>query len=329
MTSDQNLVSVSSEGRMPGFEGTTGWLNSAPLTASGLRGRVTLVNFWTYTCINWLRQLPYLRAWTETYEPHGLSIVGVHTPEFGFERTLDNVERAVREMGIHYPVALDNDYSVWSAFANRYWPALYFVDRDGRIRHHHFGEGGYEQSERIIRKLLEVEHLPETIHSPVKAKALEVQADWASLRSSESYLGYARSTHFASPGGTDRGRRHEYTPPVRLPLNHWALSGAWTVTNEAATLSQPPGSVITRFHARDLHLVMGPTDGCDTIRFRVEVDDAPPGDAQGVDVDAEGYGVATHQRLYQLVRQPGPITDRTFKITFLDPDVQVFAFTFG
>ena len=329
MTTDVNTVNLRSEGRMPGFDGATGWLNSAPLTPQDLRGKVTIVNFWTYTCINWLRQLPYVRAWLETYHDHGLEVVGVHTPEFGFERALDNVERAVRDMEIHYPVALDNDYAIWSAFANRYWPALYFVDRDGRIRHHHFGEGGYEQSERIIRNLLGGNDLPEPVPSEVSAAGLEVQADWASLRSGESYLGYARSTHFASPGGTYLGRRHEYTPPTRFPLNHWALQGPWTVTKENATLSDAPGSVLVRFHARDLHLVMGPVDGCDTVRFRIRVDDEPPGDAHGDDVDAEGFGAVTHQRVYQLVRQHGPVTDRTFEITFLDPDVQVFAFTFG
>jgi thiol-disulfide isomerase/thioredoxin len=328
MTSDANVLNTQSAGRLPGFEGATGWINSSPLTARDLRGKVVLVNFWTYTCINWLRQAPYVRAWHANYESDGLLVVGVHTPEFGFERDLDNVERAVRQMNLAYPVVLDNDYAIWSAFANHYWPALYFADREGRIRHHHFGEGKYDQSEQVIRRLLAVDDLPEP-GSGVEAEGIEIAADWGNVQSGESYLGSARSEHFASPGGPRPSESHVYTAPSSLPLNHWALQGDWMMAKEGTTLNVAPGSVFIRFHARDLHLVMGPTSRCDTTRFRVRIDGEAPGDARGADVDAEGFGAVTHQRLHQLVRQHGPIVDRTFELTFLDADVQLFAFTFG
>ena len=319
------------ESRLPSFDGATGWLNSPPLTASGLRGKVVLVNFWTYTCINWLRQLPYVRAWAGRYSGHGLVVVGVHTPEFGFEHNPGNVRRAVQDMRVDYPVAIDNDYAVWSAFANHYWPALYFADPQGRIRHHHFGEGEYQQSEMVIQQLLAGNGSAGPDHElvSVDARDAEAPADWAALRSAENYTGYERTENFASPGGAVPGKRHAYEAPAELRLNHWALSGDWTVEEQAVTLNQAGGQIAYRFHARDLHLVMGPTAAGTPVRFRVLIDGQPPGAAHGADVNDQGRGTATEQRLHQLIRQPSPITDRTFEITFLDPDVQAYAFTFG
>jgi thiol-disulfide isomerase/thioredoxin len=319
------------ESRLPSFDGATGWLNSPPLTASGLRGKVVLVNFWTYTCINWLRQLPYVRAWAGRYSGHGLIVVGVHTPEFGFEHNPGNVRRAVQDMRVDYPVAIDNDYAVWSAFANHYWPALYFADPQGRIRHHHFGEGEYQQSEMVIQQLLAGNGSAGPDHElvSVDARDAEAPADWAALRSAENYTGYERTENFASPGGPVPGKRHAYEAPAELRLNHWALSGDWTVEEQAVTLNQAGGQIAYRFHARDLHLVMGPTAAGTPVRFRVLIDGQPPGAAHGADVNDQGRGTATEQRLHQLIRQPSPITDRTFEITFLDPDVQAYAFTFG
>jgi thiol-disulfide isomerase/thioredoxin len=319
------------ESRLPSFDGATGWLNSPPLTASGLRGKVVLVNFWTYTCINWLRQLPYVRAWAGRYSGHGLVVVGVHTPEFGFEHNPGNVRRAVQDMRVDYPVAIDNDYAVWSAFANHYWPALYFADPQGRIRHHHFGEGEYQQSEMVIQQLLAGNGSAGPDHElvSVDARDAEAPADWAALRSAENYTGYERTENFASPGGAVPGKRHAYEAPAQLRLNHWALSGDWTVEEQAVTLNQAGGQIAYRFHARDLHLVMGPTAAGTPVRFRVLIDGQPPGAAHGADVNDQGRGTATEQRLHQLIRQPSPITDRTFEITFLDPDVQAYAFTFG
>ena len=310
------------------FDGATGWLNSLPLTAADLRGKIVLVNFWTYTCINWLRQLPYVRAWAGKYADHRLVVIGVHTPEFAFEHDLDNVRRAVQDMRIDYPVAIDNDYAVWSAFDNHYWPALYFADAQGRIRHHHFGEGEYQQSEMVIQQLL-AEAGPPTRHElvSVEARGVEAPADWASLRSPENYTGYERTENFASPGGAVPGKCHAYRPAVRL--NHWALSGDWTMEEQAATLNEAGGQIAYRFHARDLNLVMGPATPGTSVRFRVRIDGQPPGAAHGADVDDEGNGTVAEQRLYQLIRQPGPITDRTFEITFLDPGAQAYAFTFG
>ena len=319
------------EGRLPAFDGATGWLNSPPLTPAGLGGKVIVVNFWTYTCINWLRQLPYVRAWASRYADDGLVIVGVHTPEFGFEHDPGNVRRAVRDMRIDYPVAIDNDYAVRTAFANHYWPALYFADTDGRIRHHHFGEGEYQQSEMVIQQLLAEAGSAGAGHDlvPVEAAGVEAPADWGSLRSAETYTGYERTENFASPGGAVPGKRHAYALPARLGLNHWALAGDWTMTEQAVTLDEAGGRLGYRFHARDLHLVMGPTAADSSVRFIVSVDGEPPGAAHGADVDAGGSGTLTEQRLHQLIRQPGPVTDRTFEITFLDPGAQVYAFTFG
>ena len=319
------------EGGLPSLDGATGWLNSPPLTAAGLRGRVVLAGFWTYTCINWLRQLPYLRAWARKYSGQGLVVVGVHTPEFAFERNPDNVSRAVREMRIDYPVAIDSDYAVWSAFDNHYWPALYFADAEGLIRHHHFGEGEYQQSEMVIQQLLAEAGFSGAGHElvSVDARGAEAPADWAALRSPENYTGYERTENFASPGGAVPGKRHAYRVPAELRLNHWALSGDWTIQEQAVTLNEAGGQIGYRFHARDLHLVMGPAQHGTPVRFRVLIDGQAPGAARGADVDEQGSGTVTEQRLHQLIRQPGPITDRTFEITFLDPEVQAFAFTFG
>jgi thiol-disulfide isomerase/thioredoxin len=318
------------EGDLPSFAGATGWLNSEPLTAADLRGKVVLADFWTYTCINWLRQLPYVRAWAAKYAEHGLVVIGVHTPEFSFESNVDNIRRAVIDMNISYPVAIDSDYAIWSAFANHYWPALYFADAQGHIRHHHFGEGEYQQSEMVIQHLLDAAGsagIGKELVS-VDPGGIEAPADWANLRSPETYTGYERTESFASPGGARPGVRHDYTLPARLSLNDWALAGDWTMVEEAVTASTADGRIAYRFHAQDLHMVMGPAPGS-SVGFRVLIDGQPPGAAHGADVDAEGNGTATYQRLHQLIRQRGPITDRTFEITFSDPGVQAFAFTFG
>ena len=318
------------EGELPSFDGATGWLNSAPLTAAGLRGKVVLVNFWTYTCINWLRQLPYVRAWAGKYSGQGLVVVGVHTPEFGFEHNPDNVRRAVQDMRIDYPVATDSDYAVWSAFDNHYWPALYFADAQGRIRHHHFGEGEYQQSEMVLQQLLaEAGASPGRDLVSPDARGIEVPADWASLRSPENYTGYERTENFASPGGARLGKPHQYGVPAELRLNRWALSGDWTMNDQATTLNTADGQIAYRFHARDLNAVMGPAVPGTTVRFRILLDGQPPGPAQGADLDGQGHGTVAEQRLYQLIRQPGPVTERTFEITFLDPGVEAYSFTFG
>jgi len=319
------------ESRLPSLGGATEWLNSPPLTTAGLRGKVVLVNFCTYTCINWLRQLPYVRAWAGKYSGHGLVVIGVHTPEFGFEHDLGNVRRAVRDRRLDYPVAVDNDYAVWEAFANHYWPALYFADAEGRIRHHHFGEGEYQQSEMVIQQLLAEAGLPGAGHDlvSVDARGAEAPADWATLRSPENYTNYERTENFASPGGAVAGQRHAYQVPAELRLNHWALSGDWTMDDRAATLNEAGGQIAYRFHSRDLNLVMGPAGPRESVRFRVLVDGQPPDAAHGADAGDDGHGTVAGQRLHQLIRQPGPVTDRTFEITFLDPGAQAYAFTFG
>jgi hypothetical protein len=319
------------EGRLPSFDGATGWLNSAPLAPADLRGKVVVVDFCTYTCINWLRQLPYVRAWAERYSDHGLVVVGVHTPEFAFEHNTDNIRRALKAMRIDYPIAIDNDYGVWSAFDNHYWPALYFADAEGHIRHHHYGEGEYQQSEMVIQRLLAdagSDVVGDDLVSP-DARGLEAPADWADLRSPENYTGYERTEGFASPGGLVPDRPHLYSSPSRLRLNDWALSGQWTVEEQAITATGPGGQITYRFHARDLHAVMGPAAPGTSVRFRVLLDGQPPADAHGIDADGEGDGVVTEQRLYQLIRQPGSVTERTFEITFLDGGAQVYSFTFG
>jgi thiol-disulfide isomerase/thioredoxin len=301
------------------------------LTPAGLRGTVVVVGFWTYTCINWLRQLPYLRAWAEKYDGHGLSVIGVHTPEFSFEHDADNVRRAVQDSGITYPVATDNNYRVWRAFDNHYWPALYFADAQGRIRHHHFGEGEYPQSEMVIQQLLAEAGSTGAGTDRVQPdpSGLEVPADWASLRSPENYTGYERTEGFASPGGPIPGKPQFYTVPARLGLNQWALSGDWTMEEEATTLNAANGQIVCRFHARDLNLVMGPAAAGTFLAFRVRIDGHPPAGAHGTDTDTDGNGALSQQRVYQLIRQPGPISERTFEITFPDPGAQAFCFTFG
>jgi thiol-disulfide isomerase/thioredoxin len=319
------------EGELPSLDGASGWLNSPPLAPAGLGGTVVLAGFWTYTCINWLRQLPYLRAWAGKYSGHGLVVIGVHTPEFSFEHNAGNVRLAVQDMGITYPVATDNDYAVWRAFGNHYWPALYFADARGRIRHHHFGEGEYGQSEMVIQQLLAEAGSSGAGAEPVsvEARGLEAPADWASLRSPENYTGYQRTENFASPEGAVPGKPHRYTLPTRLGLNQWALSGDWTMGEEATSLNAANGRIACRFHARDLNLVMGPAAPETPVRCRVLLDGQPPGEAHGADVDHDGNGTLAWQRVYQLIRQPGPISDRTFEITFPDPGAQVYCFTFG
>ena len=331
VTTHPAAVQLPVEGRMPSLDGATGWLNSPPLTAADLRGHVVLVNFWTYTCINWLRTLPYLRACADKYQDRGLVVIGVHTPEFDIEHDLDNVRRATNELRVSYPVAVDSDYAIWNAFGNRYWPAFYFVDTQGQIRHHRFGEGEYEQSELILQQLL-TEAGSGGIDQDlvlVDATGVEAAADWASLWSPENYLGYQRTENFASSDGAVLDTPQVYAVPERLRLNHWALAGDWTVKPEAIVLNQAEGRIVYRFHARDLHLVMGPPGRGTPVRFRVLLDSQPPGAAHGADVDDQGNGTVREPRLYQLVRQPGPVAERTFEITFLDPGIQGYAFTFG
>jgi thiol-disulfide isomerase/thioredoxin len=319
------------EGELPSLGGATGWLNSPPLTAEGLRGKVVLVDFCTYTCINWLRQLPFVRAWHEKYKDQGLVVIGVHTPEFEFEKNLDNVRPALKNIRIDYPIAVDNDYAIWRAFKNQYWPALYFADGQGRIRHHQFGEGEYEKSERIIQQMLSEAEMngfgQELV--PVEASGFEAAADWDNLKSPENYLGYERTENFASPGGAVSGKRHVYAAPPGLNLNHWGLSGDWTMEKQSTLLNKANGRIAYRFHARDLHLVMGPAARGASVRFRVSLDGKPPGIAHGIDVDVQGNGTMTEQRMHQLIRQPNPIADREFEIEFLDPGLEAFAFTFG
>jgi thiol-disulfide isomerase/thioredoxin len=325
MTAD---LTLRTEGRMPALDGATGWLNSEPLTPEALRGRVVLVQFWTYTCINWLRTLPYARAWNDAYGDRGLVVLGVHTPEFTFERDIANVRSAVESMGIPYPVALDSGYAVWEAFANHYWPALYFVDATGHIRHHVFGEGDYDRSERVIQQLLAGVGSVDRPSVAVVADGVEAPADWDDLATGETYLGYARGGEVSSPEPTGPGSRR-YTLPARLRRNHWALSGSWSMGSESVVLDEAGGGIAFSFHARDLHLVMGPVSRGGSARFRVRLDGLPPGEAHGVDVDDQGDGVVTDQRLYQLIRQPLPVTDRRFEIEFDDPGVLATVFTFG
>jgi thiol-disulfide isomerase/thioredoxin len=320
---------LSAKGNVPSLSGATAWLNSEPLTAADLEGRVVLFDFWTFTCINWIRTAPYRRAWDERYREHGLTIVGVHTPEFPFERDLDSIRASIEERRIAYPVAVDSEYAVWDAFANRYWPALYFVDRAGAIRFQHFGEGRYEESERMIQELLDVPHAEWTDLVDVEADGLEAEADWDGLASPETYLGAERGERFASPGGGAWDERRSYETPSSLRLNQWALAGDWTIGAKAARLHEAEGRLAIGFRARDVNLVMGPAEGSPPVRFRVSIDGGPPGAAHGVDVDERGDGIAADRRLYQLVRQPERIDEHTFEITFLEPGVEAYAFTFG
>jgi cytochrome c biogenesis protein CcdA/thiol-disulfide isomerase/thioredoxin len=315
------------EGMMPPLEGATLWLNSPPLTREQLRGKVVLVDFWTYSCINCLRALPYVKAWAAKYGPHGLVVIGVHAPEFAFEKDPANVRKAVADLGVTYPVALDNDYAIWQAFQNQYWPAHYFIDAQGRIRHHHFGEGDYAESEKVIQKLLAEagQHDVPGGVAAVAATGAEAAADTDAMQSPETYLGYARAQNFAS-GPAKQDETATYETPYPLDANQWGLSGAWTVGREKASLAKAGGAISFRFHARDLHLVMGAGK---PVRVRVTIDGHAPGADHGIDIDADGNGMVQGQRLYQLVRQQGAIQDHTFRIEFLDAGVEAFSFTFG
>ena len=309
-------------GDLPSLASATEWLNSPPLTAAGLRGKVVLIDFCTYTCINWLRTLPYVRAWAAKCKDQGLVVVGVHTPEFAFEKNVENVRRAVKDMKVAYPIAMDNEYAIWRGFNNEYWPALYFVDGHGKIRHDQFGEGDYEQSERTIQQMLTeagIGGIGRDLVS-VNGRGIEAAADWDNLKSPENYLGSDRRENFVR--GVDAA-------PARLRLNQWALSGDWTEEKEVIVLNKANGRIAYRFHARDLHLVMGPVAPGTSVRFRVLIDGRAPGAAHGIDVDDQGHGTASEQRLYQLIRQLKPIADRQFEIEFLDAGVAAFAFTFG
>ncbi len=325
-----DLAALPVEGQFPSLNGAVEWINSPPLTAAGLRGKVVLVDFWTYSCINCLRSLPYVRAWAEKYKDQGLVVIGVHSPEFAFEKQVSNVRQAVKDLHVDYPVAVDNDWTIWRAFHNDYWPAHYFIDAQGRVRHHHYGEGEYDVSEAVIQQLLrEAGHM--VTGGPVQVAADGAQAapdnkqDW----SPETYIGYDRAQKFASTGGAVHDVAHDYAMLPQPTLNQWGLAGSWTVLGEHAVADQPGAKIVYRFHARDLHLVLGPTADGKPVRFRVTLDGKPPQGDHGADVDARGNGTVTAQRLYQLVRQQGAVGDRTFEIEFLDPGVQAFAFTFG
>jgi len=322
------------EGKLPSLDGAVQWLNTAPLTAEQLKGKVVLVDFWTYSCINCLRSLPYTKAWAEKYRDQGLVVIGVHAPEFAFERDLNNVRKAVKDQGITFPVAVDNNYAIWRAFNNQYWPAHYFIDAKGQIRHHHFGEGDYAQSEQVIQQLLEEagrKNVTNTVVSAEDAQGIQQQSDMGQVGSPETYLGYERAENFASPERQAANAARQYTAPAKPALNQWGLAGNWLSQAEQITLNQGSGSIVYRFHARDLHLVLGPGKDGKPVRFRVTIDGAAPGQNHGADVAADGTGKIDSQRLYQLVRQSGSGTvgDHTFSIEFLDPGVQAYAFTFG
>ncbi len=324
-------VGIPVDGELRSLGAATTWLNSPPLTAAELRGKVVAIDFWTYSCINWMRAVPYTRAWAEKYKDRGLVVIGVHAPEFSFEKELDNVRRAAKDLRVDYPIAVDNDFAIWSAFNNAYWPALYLVDAKGRIRYRHFGEGDYAKSERMIQKLLEEAGNGRIGRElvDVDARGPEAPADWGNLRSPENYLGYNRTQNFASPGGMIPDTRRTYAAPASRGINWWGLVGDWTAGSAAVMLNGATGRIVYRFHARDLHLVMGPTKRGTSVRFRVLIDGQPPGAAHGVDVDEEGNGTVDEQRMYQLIRQPRPIVDRMFEIEFLGPGVEAFSFTFG
>jgi thiol-disulfide isomerase/thioredoxin len=316
-------------GTLPSLDGIGPWFNSPPLTREQLKGKVVVIDFWTYSCINCLRSIPYVRAWDEKYRKDGLVVIGVHAPEFAFERDPANVERAIKELGIRYPVALDNDWKLWRALKNNYWPAHYFIDAQGRIRYYHHGEGQYELSERIIRQLLaEAGHAPMDVGmARASASGAEAAAAFSDVRSPETYIGYTRADRFVSPGGLLRDQPKTYAA-APLKLNDWALEGSWLDGKQSARSLLPGAKISFRFHARDLHLVLGSANG-KPVRFRVTLDGQAPGANAGIDVAADGSGVVREQRLYQLIRQKGPIADRTFTIEFLDPGVEAFAFTFG
>ncbi|GAA5112876.1 thioredoxin family protein [Pseudonocardia adelaidensis] len=319
------------EGRLPELGGATAWLHSGPLTPAGLRGKVVIVQFCTFSCINWLRTLPHVKAWDRKYRDDGLVVIGVHSPEFPFEHDLEKIRSALEPMGVDYPVAVDNEFAVWRAFDNAYWPALYFIDPEGRIRHHHFGEEDYERSERVIQRLLTEAGSADVDEDLVSVEpdGVYLAADWGTLGSPETYVGYARATGFASPAGLARDRSRVYVEPSRLQLNHWALAGDWTVGEQITTLNEPGGRIVHRFHGRDLNLVLGSRAGGGPTGFRVLLDGEPPDGARGLDIDERGNGTVGEERLYQLIRQDAPIMERTFEITFLDAGAQAYVFTFG
>jgi thiol-disulfide isomerase/thioredoxin len=322
---------LSVEGELPSLAGASLWLNSPPLTPQSLRGKVVLVDFWTFTCINWLRTAPYIRGWAEKYKDQGLVVVGVHAPEFDFEHDIDKVRRAAMEQRVTYPIAVDNDFVVWRAFHNAYWPALYVVDAQGRIRHHQFGEGGYEETERVIQGLLaEAGHASDDLGlASVDARAIEAPADWASLQSPENYFGYRQSEGFAGSGGQARDRHRTYAIPAQLKRNQWALAGDWTIERGSIVLNEAKGRIAYRFHARDLNLVLARQSDTQPIRFRVTIDGAPPDADYGADIDAGGWGKVGDSRLYQLIRQGRTITDRTIEVEFFGAGARAYAATFG
>ena len=324
-------VASGDEGPMPSLDGAVQWLNSPPLTSESLRGKVVLVDFWTYSCINCLRSLPYVKAWADKYKDQGLVVIGVHAPEFAFEKDVGNVTKAVKDLKVDYPVAIDNNYAIWRAFNNQYWPAHYFIDAKGRVRYHHFGEGQYDESEKVIQKLLAEAGRPvlDTLVN-VKASGVEAAPDMRDVNSPETYVGYDRAENFVSPLGQIADKSFNYSLPDKpLKLNDWGLVGRWTVEGSRALADAPGSKIVYHFHARDLHLVLGPTPDGKPVKFVVRIDGKAPGASHGLDTDAQGNGVVTEQRLYQLIRQSGPVDDRTFEIEFTDPDVQAFAFTFG
>jgi thiol-disulfide isomerase/thioredoxin len=330
-TQAQDPPSIVGSSPLGGLSGATDWINSKPLSAKQLKGHVVVIDFWTYSCINCLRAVPYVRAWAQEYKDSGLVVIGVHTPEFGFEKETANVHKAIEKFGITYPVALDSNYAIWNAFHNEYWPAHYFIDVHGKVRYEHFGEGDYDQSERWIQELL-----AEGAAKPVPAGTAEVRAQGvmapsavSQVRSPETYVGYGRAQHFASPGGIKHDDEQQYAAPDHPALNEWGFAGKWIDHQQIAQLKTAGGKIIFRFHARDLHLVLGPTAEGKPVRFRVTIDGQAPGDNHGVDTDPQGNGVVTDYRLYQLVRQQGAIADHVFEIEFQDPGVQAFAFTFG
>jgi thiol-disulfide isomerase/thioredoxin len=324
-------VRLRDEGKLPSLAGATGWINSSPLTAHGLRGKVVLIDIWTYTCINWIRTLPYVRGWAEKYRDQGLVVIGVHSPEFAFEKDVENIRRAAKDMNVNYPIAIDSDFAIWRALKNQAWPALYFVDAQGRIRHHYVGEGEYERAERVAQYLLAEAGASGVDRGllAMEGRGVEAAPDWKNLRSPETYVGYSRAENFVSPGGASPEKRRVYTAPERLRLNHWALFGDWTVKKDRASLNAASGRIAYCFHARDLHCVMGSASRAASSRFRVLINGQPPGVAHGVDTDEQGYGQVSEQRLYQLIRQQGSIADKQFEIEFLQPGVEAFAFTFG
>ena len=323
--------SFGDEGAMPDLDGAIGWLNSVPLSQPLLRGKVVLVDFWTYTCINSLRPLPYVKSWAAKYQAAGLVVIGVHTPEFSFEKERANVEHSVRTLTVTYPVAIDSNYRIWQSFKNQYWPAQYLVDSKGRIRYHHFGEGDYGAIERVIQGLLQESGATAVASdtTSVAAAGIEAAPDWTDGRSPETYIGYRQAQNFASPERVHHDRIQAFSAPATLSLNHWGLSGSWNVNAESAVLQAVPGTILFRFHSRDLHLVLAPTREGEPVRFKVTLDGAAPGDHAGGDTTPDGSGEVREPRLYQLIRQKGPIVDRTFAIEFLDRGVRALDFTFG